>query len=307
MERNVFLELFEYHSRKSMTPEENYLTQAFSYVLRAHPSIAKKWLATITGTPVDTLTGRVRVKTQQYYRTDGGQPAFVDMVVRCGQASGEQLVVLFEHKWHSRVDIAQLERYRGIRLPRAQRRLICITDRPSDQRIAAGHCDQALLWEDVYTWLDKQASHPRLVRDFAAFLEEHNLGRKPFTPSLLKKPSRELTRTCDGIARRLAELPWTAIPPRLRPKDKRRVRTEHGRTGISFTPGWKPHLFVGFQQHTPDLGFALSDPRKGLDLMLAIGVEPRSTNIASAALDRRLAELRRQGAVVLGPEERRGK
>lgn len=302
-ERSIFAELFDYRPTMGMTPKENFLTQGFAHILQRYPALGKEWLAHVAGVPVESLTGRLRVTPQAHLRDSLRGDAYIDLMLRCRQGGGAEVVVFSEHKWDSRTDKEQLQDYRErLAEVRAETKKLIFIGKTKEQGIRARRfCDARFTWEEVYATLIGRAEGRPLAREFLAFLREQELGDTIFTPAQLAAGGESVRMTARKMAKRLATLEWEAIPRRWR---KPVVVNHYGRHGLMFGGDWKPYIFAGIQTWDPALGFRPCTQDKGADLMLAVGVDHPSRAFASRAIDLRVRALRAQRCVVLGPNDR---
>lgn len=68
---NLFLSLFEFHPRDGHTPKENFLTEAFAYLLRTDEPVLNVWLSRLLGRKIERATCEIKTRqTEQDLETD---------------------------------------------------------------------------------------------------------------------------------------------------------------------------------------------------------------------------------------------
>ena len=198
-DRNVFLGLSRYHPREGHDPRENFLTEAFAYVLMGGADFRTKVLTLLTG---DALTPAVvtRIETQFTYANDeddglSGEEALgacrPDMVIEGVDDSGTPFTLVVENKWRSSPGKEQLEKYKATleRQPHDGMRwfFVLLTDQETGiddmQSLLEGWNlpnggTRAVFWRDVHKALEKLNGDDHL-RQFCNFLEASGLTELP--------------------------------------------------------------------------------------------------------------------------------
>lgn len=59
---NLFSSLFEFHPREGHTPKENFLTEAFAYILRTDEDVLNVWLSKLLGKSIERATCEIRTR-----------------------------------------------------------------------------------------------------------------------------------------------------------------------------------------------------------------------------------------------------
>ena len=140
-------------SKWAPNQQENYLTEAFAYLLRhlqrAQPGALSSFLGRLTDGAVELLTdmvSEIRITTQ--VTIDGGR---LDIEI-----AGPDVLVYIEVKDQSDVDKAQLRRYSDDLASRTQqlRCLVLVTRRaPGSLRIPL--LKPPIRWPEIYRWLEE--------------------------------------------------------------------------------------------------------------------------------------------------------
>ena len=59
---NLFESLFAFHPREDHTPKENFLTEAFAYLLKTDQAVCRAWLSVILGKQADDATCEITTR-----------------------------------------------------------------------------------------------------------------------------------------------------------------------------------------------------------------------------------------------------
>jgi hypothetical protein len=293
MARGVFEELFSYRPRVGSTPAENFLTQAFAYILRTDRAAFTAFLGAMLRDRVEVV-GSYSVETQLARGTenDSGIP---DMQIEATLAGERRMFVVSEHKWDAPVRAEQLQRYlRSLRRADVSR-LVLIANTPElpDDAPEVGEQFVALTWSDVYELLlplSARGSTP-LVGDFLQFLDANRMGKREALSTARLAAftfGAPVLETCRDVAGLLARKKWPCVPSAMRPSTPVAKKLQWGRIGIQFSDDWEklPGLFLGFLVDPDDHGVLLCDPGRGFDVMLTIDkipkLEPDSAKVLRA-------------------------
>lgn len=284
MARGIFEELYSYRPRAGSTPAENFLTQAFAYILRTNRAACEAFVeAVLRGRGSAAVTGSYSVNTQLARGTesDSGIP---DMQIEATLGDERHVFIVSEHKWDAPVDGGQLRRYaRSLRRSDVSR-LVLIANTPElpDDAPEVGEQFVALTWSDVYELLLPVAATDGalLVREFLQFLDANRMGKREAI-SIARLAAftfgESVLETCRDVAGLLARKKWPSVPPALRPSTPVAKKLQWGRVGIQFNSDWErsPGLFLGFLVDPEDHGVVLCEPSRGFDVMLTIDKMPK--------------------------------
>jgi hypothetical protein len=286
MEKNLFESLYSYRPRKKVTPGENFLTEAFAYILSSNSDICKSWVAEVTkgeikkgdileDPDVDTQISYLKPKSKSIYLS-------IDMVITLSVKNMGDCVLFFEHKWNGPINRDQLKTYREILSFMDKRSwLYSITATVMQRAEAEDLCDNSILWESVCNFLSERETQSTMVIEFIEFLKNKGLG--PQEPLSLGKIaaytfSLSVPNDCLRLTNILAEKQWNFLPARFR-DNKTVSKLRWGRVGLDFgatvPSDWNPNLFAGFLLYGRDHGVELCDYRRGIDLMFAIEAQPK--------------------------------
>lgn len=301
MSRNLLNSLFSYRPREGINPRENYLTEAFAYVLESSPDVCRAFVAAVIPTDIDAASFTdFTIEPQSSFLAEEGDPGASrpDMLVTCNRAGKDPYVVYSEHKWGSNADAEQLRRYKKVAGQNSSgSTVVSIGATIMQVAVAAAEpdCDHAMLWETVYELLNKFKTTSAPVADFLGFLDEQGLS--PHVPLSLGKiaaysSSVSVPNDCLRVVEHLRKQDWACIPSfystHVMPKPLR-----WGRVGLEFyRTEFAPQIFVGFLLDPYDHGLKFVDKDRGIDLALFIECRPPSTKPKGSAWIDRTREIR---------------
>lgn len=317
---NLFTALRRYRTTPDRNPREDFITEAFAWLLRRHDQLGKAVLDHFAqgirqpGWPADRAA---RWRTQVVFERgpvervgDAGEQRLrgrLDMVAEVGEHA-----IVCEHKVWSSLSSGQLEAYRAAAKelwPRGHT-LVLITANARQHQPGA---DLALTWADIYQlvarWLQSHAQSAELVEDFLGLLADEGLA--PPAPvsheSILSfLPASTFEGSMLAVVRKVVEADWRWLADRVATRNVggpylRGSRPEgicDGRLGVDLLPGWRPGIFLGVILDGTDHRVKPSEPLKGPDFSLVLsytrdeGAPPRDLYLDSPEfkdLQRRLA------------------
>jgi hypothetical protein len=174
---SLLVNLRKYRPRENTDPLENFITEAFAWLLQSNRDVLDGLLKLINeklNLPVILPNDEVHVSTQENFANK-----FPDLVI-----SWKGCVFVFEHKVNSSLSPNQLRNYRDYISDNSDDyRIILITATPFQH---AQNPDTALCWQDIYNCFknlaesisDEQASWA--IDEFLSLLKSEGLG--PVTP-----------------------------------------------------------------------------------------------------------------------------
>jgi hypothetical protein len=270
-ENDLFVRLRRYTPSEERDPLEDYITEAFCWLLSNHTRLAQALLAHMGLERLDAseATWKTQVRTRV---------GVMDMV-----CSTPDEVVIFEHKTYSSLHNDQLLRYRawGDEQRDGDSTVVLITPYTHD---TSERADINLTWGEVCTLLgDVDLAAPAVRDSFVRLLMEEGFG--PPAPVshaaiLTYLPSVGLERSLDALMERALELDWShaydlmGTPMERRAPSRRpsrgTPRIQDGRIGIELEPSWRPGVFVGVVLDGQDHKVEPSQPSKGPDMCLIL-------------------------------------
>lgn len=307
---NLFNSLFEFHPRDGHTPKENFLSEAFAYVLATCDAARDAWLSRALGRPV--RANQFEVTTRQSEHDEDFVSVFPDMRIQGVLDDETPFDIYSEHKWNSHCNPGQLRRYLKLVSKHGNHSSLVFIGASRCQKKEAEKCDarlkgKAFLWSDVFEALELINAKSDLLVQFLDFMKTHGLSPgTAIQPSVMVAyiQSTGFLASLVHCANKLNDdFEWDCFPARYRTDDSREVRNRWGRVAIEFTtPGWKPTISVGFLFDEYDHGVTFVNRQKGIDLFLRIETAPgEQKHIAPALveLDRKRKKLANLASSVL--------
>ena len=251
MDKNdsLLLSLRKYRPREGRDSLEDFITEAFAWLLRQCPEFGNEFLGNIysqlesdkpAGVDPDCLYWETQVTL------NGKRP---DMICHVGDE-----VLVFEHKAWAEVRTGQLEQYRALAENHwaGDVRTVTIT---GYRGVDEGEANVRLCWEDIHGQIKGLLSTESIpehlafhLRDFQRLLESEGLGpADPVKASSVRcyRTGVDLEKQLENLFNSLAERYW------LLPEGyKARFRHANGRIGIEFYREkqqyqWTPGIFAG--------------------------------------------------------------
>ncbi|MDF0534691.1 hypothetical protein PY479_10450 [Shewanella sp. A32] len=263
MSGSLLVNVSKYAASDKSAPIENFITEAFAWLLRNDSEVLQSVYALIrqkaseqTALWGDALES-VQISTQVNFNG-----VFPDMV---WDVSGRDWKLVFEHKVWSELHDKQLENYRNFANNHySQYALVLITARRTQHR---QNPDVALCWYEIADCINGLNSLSEklswLREEFLALLESNGLlDVTPINPLSLayyaevKKLDEQLASLCWSVM----NVPWPlAENPYFKLQNK--VRAAWGRVGMEFlspsrepalAESWEPGIFCGFVKDGAD-------------------------------------------------------
>lgn len=249
---SLFVNLRKYRPRENTDPLENFVTEAFAWVLRRNPELNQYFVAKIAKKLAETDKAFTPPNEDISWSTQENYNGFFpDM-----EAKWPGMTLVFEHKVWSPLHPNQLQSYRDFHESKNEYRLILITGTRSqhDQ-----NPDLALCWQDVYEWIDDFLASNELgdmewvVRDFLKLLKAEGLG----PPAPISHNAIWHYQEAIQLKSRIENLTGKVAHQSLPFKDGyvAEYLNRWGRVGIQFSrtslgkakeDWWAPAVFVGF-------------------------------------------------------------
>jgi hypothetical protein len=311
---NLFEALFDFHPREYHTPKENFLTEAFAYLLRTDEAVRNCWLSVLVAKNVEDATCDITTRPTEK-DSDSETSIYPDLLIEGQFSDGVPFAVYCEHKWNSPCNLGQLRKYRKASEKKGKHARLAFVGANHKQKREAGTCFpdnscKCFLWEDVFYALDSLPNKSTLLTEFLVFMKTHGLSPgQPLTVEGMRAflQASEFIKSLMNMANKLqTDYSWDCIPDRFHASTF--VHDAYGRVGIRFeTKAWKPALTVGFLYDVTDHKVAFANRDRGIDLFLRIEAMPKDTrNIQSAlnVLQAKRSELRKTASSVLLKAER---
>lgn len=206
---NLFRNLLSYRPRAGRDSRENFLTEAFAYVLAMDPKMAIKIIEAFVENRFQ-VNQLVSISTQVSLRdeTSFGLP---DMKIEVLDHDNRLIEVWIENKWSAFADSDQLTRYlRYLDLlnPAVPKHLVLLTPRHTDANVCRALKSQMPLthvsWSKMHEIVAEHQAHD-ITKEFEAFLNEQRLVVQPITLADTQEHFRKLRAHEDWRGTRLRE------------------------------------------------------------------------------------------------------
>jgi len=166
MERNIFCSLFKYRPNNCVTPEENFVTESFIYLLYLSLHTDKALLQSFFGLLDPELllknTDNISIETQRVFDTDLGVIAIPDITI-----SVNRNIYFIEVKVSSELNtyevlnneniesINQIQKYSQIKTMGFNKHIYTLTVYNLKINQEINGFKKSILWNDVYYLLDR--------------------------------------------------------------------------------------------------------------------------------------------------------
>jgi hypothetical protein len=245
---SLLVSLRKYRPRDKTDPLENFITEAFAWLLRSSSEVTNALVELINeNSTVDiVMSGEITISTQENFA--GTYP---DMVF-----STQEMTIVFEHKIWSELHSNQLENYRSfISKKTDQHQVVLITARTYQHK---QNPDVALCWYQVYKKLeivnqstdDSQLSWA--LDEFLMLLRSEGLGpASPINPFAIThyQEAAQLEEQLGNLIQQSSHLDW----PLNEHFSCESLKSRYGRVGLEFCKvlpsgkrKWLPGIFCGF-------------------------------------------------------------
>ncbi|MFC3034473.1 hypothetical protein ACFOEE_18355 [Pseudoalteromonas fenneropenaei] len=271
--QSLLVNLKKYRPRENTTPTENFVTEAFAFLLNTVPDAAQSFLSLLSSQRASLnisgpLDGDSEWSTQQNF---GG--VYPDMFFSLGHTQ-----LIFEHKTDTGLSHNQLDNYRSYAAKHYNQFLLVLITRHEKQHQQSP--DIKLCWRDVYVCLQpllgRLEEHSKahwIVSEFLSLLKNEGLG--PIAPMSFDgmwhfMAAKQFEGQFNQFVNRLAEEPW----PQMAAFDLK-IGRQWGRNGLEFRyvvdnkPTWRPGLFIGML-HAPEDHCVTHRNIRGVNLVVIV-------------------------------------
>ncbi|MGO2135550.1 MAG: hypothetical protein ACTH3S_08985 [Marinobacter sp.] len=249
---SLLTSLRKYRPRENTNPVENFITEAFAWLLRKDDGLSHSLINHIAQQLSDTdkkfslPSGDVIWSTQANYNG-----VFPDM-----EAKWPGMRMVFEHKVWAGLHDNQLKNYRDYHQDAGtDYRLILITGHHSQH---AQNPDLALCWDDIYVLFEnhlevsRQSANAWIIKDFLQLLKSEGLGpAAPISHTAIfhYQEAISLSSQLEALMHIAIKNEWSM------PGYRSEVKKKEGVLGIQFSrqssetgadATWTPGVFVGF-------------------------------------------------------------
>ena len=270
MQTSLLSSLRKYSPREKTDPLENFLTEAFAWLLNNHTDFGGYFIDQISSRiSIDSIKdGNGEWETQCNF--DG---VFPDMVYTWRNSA-----LVFEHKTWSSLHKNQLQNYRDYASENFSESWIVLITANKQQHSQSP--DLALCWDEVYQiikyWISSNESASFIFEDFLGLLKEEGMG--PPAPIshesiLYYFTAKKLENSVIQLMQRVENSGWipdvnrNEVSLHVSRKDGKAFKEQWGRVGFNYF-SWKPALFVGIMLDGKDHSVTASNKNQGPDFCL---------------------------------------
>jgi hypothetical protein len=274
---NFFRGLLSYRPRAGGDSRENFLTEAFAYVLAMDPSVAMKIIEAFVEDRFE-VKRLVSISTQVSLRdeTSWGLP---DMKIEVLDRDNQRMQLWIENKWGAFADPDQLTRYLGYlerQEPAVPKHLVLLTPRHTDAKVCPVSKSKITLthmsWSKIHEVVTAHRAHA-ITNEFEAFLSEQQLVVQPITLAAAREHYRKVKAKEDWSVTRLRKnletlcnrvldaLPKTELSEDAHPIDN------WGRVGLWM---FGDRVTLGLMHDPYDHASAFLDKARPLDLIVRV-------------------------------------
>jgi hypothetical protein len=275
---NLFRGLLSYRPRADRDSHENFLTEAFAYVLAMDPQVAIKIIEAFVEDRFE-VKRLVCISTQVSLRDEASR-GLPDMKIEVLDRDNQRMQVWIENKWGAIASPQQLTRYLGYldRLePEVPKHLVLLTPRHTDAKVCPVSKSNITLthmsWSKIHEVVSAHRAHA-ITHEFEAFLSERQLVVQPITLAAAQEHYRKVKAKEDLSVTRLGENLWTLCDrvlealPRSGLLEDARLIDNYGRIGLWM---FADRLTLGLIHDPPyDHGSAFLDEARPLDLIVRV-------------------------------------
>lgn len=277
MEYGLLESVRKYRPRDGTDPLENFITEAFTWILSNNPEFSKYFVEYIlSNVPMQGVDSNDCEWFTQY--NFGG--IYPDMV-----CISNNKALVFENKVWSGLGNQQLENYKDYASNNFENhKLIIITATKYHHHTDSQ--DLALCWSDVYeligNWLTNNKETPFIFDDFRKLLKSEGLG-PPVPVShesiLYYYSSINLKDNLSNIIKDVGKKDWSKYIKQdfellVEKKNRLAYGEAWGRMGLHLLNTWRPGIFVGVLLDVKDHCTEASNITKGPDFCIILDFDP---------------------------------
>lgn len=312
-EDSLLVSLSSYRPRPDKKSIEDFITEAFAWLLRSQRELGRSFLAEVESRLESRSGLQINLSEDVEWSTQRTFPqSRPDMVAEAGGKA-----TVFEHKVREIASKDQLRRHEEGLSEHEEYSggdLILITSAPWHYRNPA---DAKITWQEIYKWLDRQAKSrsTRMVKEFQVLLESEGLCPRPGLEERSLRaylPAQKVEPQLENLFRDLWsrsvewEFLFKKLPHLSRQNSELKPRvTSEGRLGIQFNGpsenAWTPGIFAGAHLDGSDHDVQMSKPDWGPDLAIVLDIGKRIAGMPrqeflNSSLYRRLSDRLRENA-----------
>ena len=256
MKENLLVTLSQYPPTQKKMPLENFLTEAFAWILKNNPEFSVFFIEKITRKL--NLTPELNIEQYEWSTQVDFNGKHPDMLCEIDTRT-EQVAFIFEHKIWANLHSNQLSNYKRYAKEHYGNNNVFIILISATTAQHLQNPDLALCWLEVYTWVKDWIKENKvsdfIFQDFLNFIK--HLGMGPPAPIshhaiLSYYPARHLKKQISNLIKIVEKKDWGSIVKMkdldIYVEDKRGSYYGEGwgRIGLNLFSEWHPSVFVGF-------------------------------------------------------------
>jgi len=254
MKKSLLVALSKYRPTEGKMPLENFLTEAFAWILENNTDFSIFFIEQIIsklGVESEYTVKNHSWSTQVNF--DGKSP---DMLCEINTRTG-QVALVFEHKAWAELHNNQLLNYRNYANEYYSQAYIILISATISQH--SQNPDLALCWSDIYAWIQDWVKENQesgfIFQDFLDFIKHNGMG--PPAPIshhaiIAYYPASDLKPQISNLIKQVEHKDWASIVQMddfgLYVEDRKGslYGEAWGKVGLHFFYEWTPTIFVGF-------------------------------------------------------------
>jgi hypothetical protein len=275
MKDNLFIALSKYQFKKDHSPLENFITEAFAWILRNNRIFFNEFFNTFLGETEGY--DQAEISTQE--KLDGNFP---DMVIK-----GASQTWIFEHKTFTRLSENQLCKYKKAGQKFFGKvKIVLITGFESQHE---QNPDYAFTWCDLYKFIVSFTKNDEtfFLQQFAELLLKHGLGPQPalsYEAIISYLPAKDFRENLSNILSKAHQILERSRFIDLFYENVKEEKAGNlrwngdlskfwGRIGTEYLKNWRPGVFIGCIVDPTDHCYSYKNKNSGIDLCLIISFD----------------------------------
>lgn len=277
MQESLLSSLRKYSPKENYNPLENFITEAFAWLLKTEPTFSMFF--------IEKILGKLGVKNLnknncQWVTQANFNGKYPDMVCYL-----DNKVIVFENKAWSPLHENQLHEYKSYTLSNFDTSWIVLITATAAQH--EQNPDVALCWNEIHKyisdWIEENDNVNFVFYDFLQLLETEGMGPSaPISHASLKYyyTTINLEKNLSSLIKRIENKNWENIfktnntNKKVPHKKGGSYGLESGRIGINFL-SWEPGIFVGVLLDGDDHRTIPIDINKGPDFCVILNFDTR--------------------------------
>lgn len=275
MQKSLLSSLRKYSPREKNDPLENFITEAFAWLLKNNLDFSEYF--------IDDIFSRMSIEfpnkdTGEWKTQCNFDGVFPDMVYYSNSDA-----IVFENKAWSKLHKNQLINYKNYAITHFTKSWVILITATKGQHTQSS--DLALCWSDVYkimsNWMKLGKDFSFIFEDFLQLLKDEGMG--PPAPVshesiLYYFSAAKLENSIIDLMQRVKNNGWVpktkneVLKSWVEQRNKPILKKEWGRVGFTYL-SWKPAIFVGVLLNGKDHCVKPSDINQGPDFCLILSFE----------------------------------